>query len=111
MQIKLNVVVVVVVVVTFSKIYVYGVHTTTSKISSLESVFEYISLGDRCLRFRVNRGPKRRTIKCFQNVNVFKWTCFTQLLFHQVVKGGTSRYFEMFFGPLKIVVNWKKTLK
>ena len=27
------------------------------------------------------------------------------------VKGAISRYFELFFGSLKIVVNWKETFK
>ena len=26
-------------------------------------------------------------------------------------KGATSRYFELFFGSLKIVANWKETFK
>ena len=28
-----------------------------------------------------------------------------------LVKGATSQYFELFFGSLKIVLNWKLTFK
>ena len=33
----------------------------------------------------------------------------TPLVSDIVVKGATSRYFELFLAPLKMVVNWKET--
>ena len=36
---------------------------------------------------------------------------YFQLYISTAVKGATSRYFEVLFGPLKIIVNYKETLK
>ena len=39
---------------------------------------------------------------CLDLMNKIRWI---------LIKGVTSRYFELFFGSLKIVVNWKENFK
>ena len=41
----------------------------------------------------------------------FVWYWFGRATVAVLVKGATSQYFELFFGSLKIVLNWKLTFK
>ena len=71
---------------------------------TVAAFFQLVSFAANTIATATDRFRTKRTAVFDHNLQ-----CNTNII--ATIKGATSRYFELFLGSSKIVVNWKETFK